>query len=91
MKKHLRKRQRKAARLLTRAAKALNACHAAGLDLKVRHGAISCKQGLILPLDDGSFVARTRLYTPFTELQPDDDDDDTLYILLSPRTSLHAG
>ena len=54
-----------AASLLQRAAEALNACREAGLDLKVRHGVIECPEGLLLPLSDGTIVARTRQYTEF--------------------------
>lgn len=60
------------AAMLQAAADALNACRRAGLDLKVRHGAIECEQGLLLPLTDGTLVARTRLYTEF--LIPEGDD-----------------
>lgn len=53
--------------LLQSAADALNAVRAAGMDLQVRHGALTCEEGLILgPLKDAGFVARTRLYTPFS-------------------------
>lgn len=52
--------------LLQAVADSLNACRAAGLDVKVRHGAIECDEGLILgPLTTAGFVARTRLYTEF--------------------------
>lgn len=63
------------AALLQWAADALNACKAAGLDLRIRHGIAECDQGLILPLSDGTFVARTRLYTPFPVQEGDDLDD----------------
>ena len=59
--------------LLEAAAEALTACHDAGLDLTIRHGILSCPEGLILPLDDGSFVARTRIFTRFS--QADDEED----------------
>ena len=59
--------------LLEAAAKALTDCHDAGLDLTIRHGILSCPEGLILPLDDGSFVARTRIFTEFS--QTDDEED----------------
>jgi hypothetical protein len=59
--------------LLTTAAAALTACSDAGLKLKVRHGVISCSEGFILPLDDGSFAARTRIFTEFSR---NDDDED---------------
>lgn len=62
------------AALLQSAADALNACRAAGLELKVRHGVIECAEGLLLPLSDGTVVARTRLYTPFADPGGDDID-----------------
>jgi hypothetical protein len=66
-----------AAALLQAAADALNACRAAGLDVRVRHGAIECDEGLIIgPLTTAGFVARTRLYEPFpAELPPGGIDD----------------
>lgn len=67
------KTQATPAALLNAAVVALNACHDAGLNLKVRHGILSCPEGLILPLDDGSFVARTRIFTEFS--RRDDDED----------------
>jgi hypothetical protein len=59
--------------LLQIAAQALTACREAGINLVVKHGALICDEGLILPLSDGSFVARTRIYTEFS--QPGDEDD----------------
>jgi hypothetical protein len=61
--------------LLAAAADALNACHASGLDLRVKHGALQCEEGLILDLPDGTWVARTRLYTPFAPPSSDGLDD----------------
>lgn len=63
------------AALLQSAAEALNACRSAGLDLKVRHGVIESGEGLLLPLSDGTFVARTRLYTEFPVPEGDGLDD----------------
>ena len=59
--------------LLTATAEALNACRDAGLKVKVKHGIITCPEGFILPLDDGSFAARTRIFTEFS--RPDDEED----------------
>ena len=62
-----------AAAMLGSAADALNACQAAGLGIRLRHGAIQCAEGLILPLPDGKWVARTRLYTPFGTSSDEED------------------
>ena len=59
--------------LLDAAAKALTACHDAGLDLRFKHGILTCPEGLVLQLDDGSFVARTRIFTEFSHHGDDDD------------------
>lgn len=61
------------ARMLQAVADALNECAAFGLRVKLKHGAVYTRGGYVLPLDDGSWVARTLLYT---ELTPSDDDDD---------------
>ena len=67
------KTQANPAVLLEAAAAALSACRDAGIELRIKHGILSCPEGLILQLDDGSFVSRTRIYTPFSE--PGDIDD----------------
>lgn len=67
------KRQKDPAELLEAAAIALTTCQKAGLNLQFRHGILTCPEGLILRLDDGSFVARTRLFTEFS--RRDDDED----------------
>jgi hypothetical protein len=64
-----------AGELLAAAADALNACRAAGLNLRVKHGALQCEEGLVLDLPDGSWVARTRAYTPFAPAPGDGLDD----------------
>ncbi len=61
--------------LLAAAADALNACRAAGLNLRIKHGALQCEEGLVLDLPDGSWVARTRAYTPFAPPPGDGLDD----------------
>jgi hypothetical protein len=68
-------RQAAAGALLGAAADALNACRAAGMNLRVKHGALQCEEGLVLDLPDGAWVARTRLYTPFTPAVGDTLDD----------------
>jgi hypothetical protein len=65
--------QATSANLLQAAAQALTACRDAGINLQVKHGALVCDEGLILPLSDGGFVARTRIYTEFS--RPGDEDD----------------
>lgn len=62
------------AALLQQLADAMNACTNAGLDVKIRHGAIECDEGLILgPLTTGEYVARTRLYTEFPAIPEQGD------------------
>lgn len=61
--------------LLTAVADALNACRDAGLKLRIRHGIPQCDEGLVLDLPDGTWVTRTRTYTPFgPDLGGDFDD-----------------
>lgn len=67
--------QANAAWLLEEAAQVLSACAAAGLKLRLRHGILECEEGFILPLDDGSFTARTREWSPFSTTPGDDLDD----------------
>lgn len=55
-------------------AAALNACEAAGITVRLKHGAVYTRYGYVLPLTDGRWAARTLLYTEFTP--PDDGDDD---------------
>lgn len=61
--------------LLAAVADALNACRAAGLRIRIRHGIPQCEQGLVLDLPDGTWVARTRAYTPFAPPPGDGLDD----------------
>lgn len=63
-----------AAALLASVAVALNACRDAGLQLRFRHGIVQCEEGLVLDLPDGTWVARTRLYTPFAAAADGLDD-----------------
>lgn len=60
--------------LLGAVADALNACQSAGIDVKLKHGAVMTEAGYVLPVRDG-WVARTRTYTEFTPPAGDDDDD----------------
>lgn len=60
--------------LLNALAAALNACEAAGMAVRLKHGAAYTRHGYVLPLGDNRWAARTLLYTEFTP--PDDDPDD---------------
>lgn len=59
------------AALLGQVAEALNACEAAGIPVKLKHGIVSTRNGYVLPVRDG-WVARTLAYSPFSP--PDDPD-----------------
>lgn len=63
-----------AERLLGAVAEALNACQSAGIDVKLKHGAVMTEAGYVLPIGDG-WVARTRTYTEFAPASGDDDDE----------------
>jgi len=63
-----------AGRLLTVIAEALTACEAAGITVKLKHGAVMTPLGYVLPLGDGKWGARTLTWTPFSG-QPGGDDD----------------
>ena len=60
--------------LLGAVADALNACQAAGIDVKLKHGAVMTQLGYVLPIGNG-WAARTRAYTEFTPPPGDDDDE----------------
>jgi hypothetical protein len=60
--------------LLGAVADALNACQSAGIDVKLKHGAVMTRYGYVLPCANG-WGARTRAYTEFTSPAGDDDDD----------------
>jgi hypothetical protein len=60
-----------ASRLLGEVAAALNACEAAGVRVKMRHGAVFTNYGYVLPADS-EWVARTLVYTEF---EPSEEDD----------------
>jgi hypothetical protein len=62
-----------AARLLEAVAAALTACAAAGLPVKLRHGAVLTAAGYVLEADGGRWVARTLAWTEFSTL--DDGED----------------
>lgn len=70
-----RSKQQRTAELLNAVADALNACRNAGMNLKFRHGIAQCDEGLVLDLPDGTWVARTRQYTPFPAPVGGDLDD----------------
>jgi hypothetical protein len=62
-----------AARLLGAVADALSACGAAGLPVKLRHGAVMTPAGYVLEADGGRWVARTLAWTEFSTLGEGDD------------------
>ena len=61
--------------LLTAVAAALNACDAAGYEVKLKHGAVMTRVGYVLPLGDGKWCARTLNWSPFSPPPGDDPDD----------------
>ena len=64
------------AALLTGVAAALNACTDAGVKVKLRHGVVDAREGYVLPLDAGRWMARTRTYDPLIVPQGAGEDDD---------------
>lgn len=72
MGKKKRLEQAAASKLLTDAAAALNALEAAGMKVKLRHGAIFTTYGYVLPTES-EWVARTLVYTEFEPLDEEDD------------------
>ena len=54
-----------AERLLGAVADALNACEAAGIEVKPKHGAVITRFGYVLPLGEARWGARTLAYSPF--------------------------
>ena len=60
--------------LLTAVARALNACDAAGYEVKLKHGAVMTRVGYVLPLGDGKWCARTLNWSPFSGQAGDDED-----------------
>ena len=58
-------------KLLGDAAAALNALEAAGVKVKLRHGAVFTNYGYVLPTET-EWVARTLVYTEFEPLDEDD-------------------
>ena len=62
-----------AGHLLALVAEALTACEAAGITVKLKHGAVMTLLGYVLPLGDGKWGARTLAWTEFSSLSPDDD------------------
>lgn len=65
------KKQAVASQLLGEVAAALNACEAAGVRVKLRHGVVFTDYGYVLPTDS-EWVARTLVYTEFEPLEEDD-------------------
>jgi hypothetical protein len=63
-----------AAALLSSVADALTACEAAGIAVRLKHGAVMTPLGYVLPLGDGRWAARTLAWTEFSTAEGDDDD-----------------
>ena len=60
--------------LLTAVARALNACDAAGYEVRLKHGAVMTRVGYVLPLGDGKWCARTLNWSPFSGQAGDEED-----------------
>ena len=65
-----------AAALLSLVASALSACEAAGITVKLKHGAVITRVGYVLTLGDGEWAARTLNWTPFSDQAGSDEDED---------------
>lgn len=61
--------------LLSAVAEALTACEAAGIPVKLKHGAVMTPLGYVLPLGDGTWGARTLIWTEFSAQASADDED----------------
>ncbi len=59
--------------LLAAVADALNACEAAGLKPKLRHGIVFSRAGYVLPVSDHQWGARTLRYTEFSDGGEEED------------------
>ena len=55
-----------ASRLLALVADALTQCGEAGMDVRLKHGAVMTREGYVLPLGDGRWAARTLEWAPFS-------------------------
>lgn len=64
------------AELLTNLAEVLNSCTDAGIEIRVRHGALIARQGYVLPLSGGLWTARTLSYDPFVSISANSLEDD---------------
>lgn len=64
------------AALLVQVAEALNACEAAGVTVKLKHGIVSTRNGYVLPVGDHEWGARTLAYSPFGVPDAADDMDE---------------
>ena len=60
--------------LLASVAAALNACDAAGFEVRLKHGAVMTRVGYVLPLGDGKWAARTLNWSPFSAQALGDDE-----------------
>ena len=64
-----------AQRRLSLVASALTECEAAGIAVKLKHGAVMTRVGYVLPLGDGEWAARTLNWTEFSVQDGSEDDD----------------
>ncbi len=64
-----------AGELLGAVATALTACEAAGIKVKLKHGAVITRFGFVFPVGDAQWGARTLAYSPFGAPHGDDHDD----------------
>jgi len=62
-------------RLLSLVAESLTACEAAGITVKLKHGAVMTRVGYVLPLGGGEWAARTLNWTEFSAQAGSEDED----------------
>jgi len=63
-----------AERLLSAVAEALTACEAAGIAVKLKHGAVWTEHGYVFHVGGKKWEPRTRAYTEFSPAGSDDED-----------------
>ena len=63
-----------AERLLSLVAEALTACEAAGMAVKLKHGAVWTEQGYVFHVGEKKWEPRTRAYAEFSPAGSDDED-----------------
>ena len=61
-------------RLLSLVAEALTACEAAGIAVKLKHGAVWTEHGYVLQVGEKTWEPRTLAYTEFSAQAGDDED-----------------